>query len=123
MAQFTSKDIEAIREFRDKLEALRREQPTPGITPEEWKEFFALLDETGEFPAKYVGRIAEKEEVVYAENINGKPVPTPEGKRQKLYYDIAFEEVNARYYKLQREYHEAIIKALQTYFGRGEGGQ
>lgn len=123
MEQFTSKDIEAIREYRDKLEALRQEQPAPRVTPEEWKEFFALLEETGEFPAKFAGRIAEKEEVVYAETVDGKPVPTPEGKRQTLYYDVAFEEVNARYYKLQREYHEAIIKALQAYFERGEGGQ
>lgn len=121
MDKITSKDILAIREYRDKLEALHQEEPVKQVTPEEWDDFFSILDETGKFPEKYRGRIAEKEELVFTETKNGKPAPVPNGKNQHLYYDIAFEEVNRKYYELQREYHEAIIKALQSYFSSNPG--
>lgn len=126
-ADITSKDIEAIREYRDKLEALHLEEPAEQVTQEEWEDFFSILDETGQFPEKYRGRIAEKEELVYTDTINGKPTPTPEGVKKKLYYDVAFEEVNKKYYELQREYHDSIIKALQTHLEKmnttGKEGQ
>jgi hypothetical protein len=121
MDKITSKDIKAIREYREKLEALHLEEPAEKVTPEEWQDFFSILDKTGKFPEKYRGRIAEKEELVYTDTIDGKPTPTPEGIKKKLYYDVAFEEVNAKYYDLQREYHEAIIKALQSYFSNNPG--
>jgi len=121
MDKITSKDIEAIREYRDKLEALHQEEPVKQVTPEEWDDFFSILDETGQFPEKYRGRIAEKEELVFTDTVNGKPEPVPDGKKKHLYYDIAFEEVNKKYYDLQREYHEAIIKALQSYFSSNPG--
>lgn len=121
MDKITSKDIEAIREYRDKLEALHQEEPVKQVTQEEWKDFFSILDETGQFPEKYRGRIAEKEELVFTETKNGKPSPVPDGKNKHLYYDVAFEEVNRKYYELQREYHEAIIKALQRYFSSNPG--
>lgn len=121
MDKITSKDIEAIREYRDKLEALHLEEPAEKVTPEEWEDFFSILDETGKFPAKYKGRIAEKEEEVFTDTVNGKPAPVPEGKKKTIYYDVAFEEVNKKYYDLQREYHEAIIKALQRYFSSNPG--
>ena len=121
MDKITSKDILAIREYRDKLEALHQEEPVEKVTPEEWDDFFSILDETGKFPEKYRGRIAEKEELVFTDTVNGKPAPVPDGKKIHLYYDIAFEDVNKRYYDLQREYHEAIIKALQSYFSSNPG--
>lgn len=113
-----SRDIKAIREYREKLEDLHLEEPAEKVKPEEWKDFFSILEETGQFPEKYRGRIGEKEELIYTEMRDGKPVPTPEGKKKKIYYDIAFEEVNAKYYELQREYHESILKALFSYFNR-----
>lgn len=113
-----SEDIKAIREYREKLEALHLEEPAEKVKPEEWDDFFSILKETGQFPEKYRGRIGEKEELVYTETRDGKPVPTPEGKKKKIYYDIAFEEVNAKYYELQREYHESILKALLSFYNR-----
>ena len=118
MEKFTSKDIEAIREYRKKIEDLDKKTPSETVTKEEWEDFFKILDETGEFPSKYKGRIAKKQELTYTVPVNGKPTPCPEGKDRTIYYDIAFEKVNAEYYELQRQYHASIIKALETYFDK-----
>ena len=115
MDKITSKDIEALREFLEELEKLHKEEPAEKVTQEEWNDFFAILEATGHFPEKYRGRIAEKEEIVYTETVNGKPTPTPEGKKKLLYYDVAFKDVNARYYELQRKYQKFIVKALQAH--------
>lgn len=119
MKKFTSKDIEALREYLDKVEALNQEAPAEQVTPEEWEDFFSILDETGQFPEKYRGRVGVKEEEVYTDTINGKPAPVPEGKKKTIYYDIAFEDVNSKYYNLQREYHDFIIKIFDRP-GNGE---
>ena len=68
MAKITSKDIEAIREYRDKLEALNREPLPTKLTPEEWDE-----------------------------------------------------DYKAKHSRLEKEYHDSIIKALQAYFERTKG--
>lgn len=120
-ADIASKDIEAMLEYRDKLEVLHQEAPAEQVTQEEWDDFFSILDETGQFPEKYRGRVGIKEEEVYTDTINGKLAPVPEGKKKTIYYDIAFEEINAKYYNLQREYHNSIIKALQAYFDSTKG--
>ena len=39
MKKFTSKDIEALREYLDKVEALNQEAPAEQVTPEEWIGF------------------------------------------------------------------------------------
>lgn len=122
MKDITSKDIKAIREYREKFNALTKNPPAERVTPEEWDDFFSILAETGKFPEKYRGRIGESEEVVYNVDLHETPnAVTVEGK-QKGYYDIAFEEENARFYELSQEYHEAIIKALQTYFDNQNKG-
>lgn len=64
----TSRDIEAIREYRDKLVALDRESPPDKLTPEEWDE-----------------------------------------------------DYKAKHSRLEKEYHDSIIKALQAYFERTKG--
>ena len=61
MAKITSKDIEAIREYRDKLEALNREPLPTKLTPEEWDEAMKEIQHTGKIPAKYKGHIGENE--------------------------------------------------------------
>lgn len=120
--KITSKDIEAIKEYRDKLEALKA--PAVTVTPEEWNDFFAILYSTKKFPEKYRGRIAYKEEPVHTECKDGVPTPSPEGKE---YYDIALEMYNAELNALQTEYHDAIIKALKKYSsghpGEGKTGE
>lgn len=117
-ADITSKDIEAIREYRDKLEALDRETPPAKLTPEEWDEAMKEITRTGKIPAKYKGRIAENEVTVYSDIVDGKHKQFPEGIRKKAYYDVADEAHNAKYSRLEKEYHDSIIKALQTYFER-----
>ena len=87
-AGITSNDIKAIREYREKLEALQMEKPAEYVTPEEWEDFFSILGETGQFPEKYRGRIAEKEELVYTDTVDGKPTPAPDGVKKKIYYDV-----------------------------------
>ena len=135
MAQFTSKDLEEIREYRDKLEALDRETPPATLTSEEWDEAMKEIHRTGKIPAKYAGRIAENEIEVrdgleLMLDDNGEPMLDDEGKpryrhvvydkpkKQKAYYDIAYEARNAKYNRLEKEYHDSIIKALQAYFER-----
>ena len=135
MDKITSKDIEAIREYRDKLEALNRETPPAKLTPEEWDEAMQEIHRTGKIPAKYKGRIAENEVEVRTgiERVlddNGEPILDDEGKprykhvvydtpkKQKGYIDVADEAHNAKYSRLEKEYHDSIIKALQTYFDR-----
>lgn len=113
MVKITSKDIEALREYLDKLEKLNQEKPKEQVTAEEWQEFFSILEETSKFPEKYKGRIGEKIEVIYTDIVNGKPAPVPEGKEQIFYYDIALEEVNNRYYALQRQYRDSILKVFK----------
>ena len=118
MDKITSKDIEAIREYRDKLEALNRETPPAKLTPEEWDEAMEEITRTGKIPAKYNGRIAENEVTVYSDIVDGKHKQFPEGIRKKAYYDVADEAHNAKYSRLEKEYHDSIIKALQAYFER-----
>ena len=137
-ADITSKDIEAIREYREKLEALDKETPPERLTPEEWDEAMKEITRTGKIPAKYAGRIGENEievrdglERVLDENgepilnSNGEPrykhVVYDKPKKQKAYYDIADEAHNAKYSRLEKEYHDSIIKALQAYFERTKG--
>ena len=137
-ADITSKDIEAIREYREKLEALDKETPPDRLTPEEWDEAMKEITRTGKIPAKYAGRIGENEVEVKTglERVldeNGEPILDDEGKprykhvvydkpkKQKGYYDIADEAHNAKYSRLEKEYHDSIIKALQAYFERTKG--
>lgn len=135
---FTSADIEAIREYRDKLEALGKETPPDKLTPEEWDEAMKEIQRTGKIPAKYAGRIGENEIEVRDDmermlddsgepllDENGEPrfkhvvYDTPQ--KRKAYYDIADEAHNAKYSRLEKEYHDSIIKALQAYFERTNG--
>lgn len=116
MGKITTKDIEAIKAFREKLDALHAEEPATTVKPEEWKDFFDTLDDEGTIPERYRGRIGKKKELVYTDTINGKPVSIPEGKEKTIYYDIAYEEVNKKFYDLQREYHKTILNALEAYF-------
>lgn len=120
MENLKSKDIEALREYLDKLEDLTKEQPQAKITQEEWKDFFSILEQTGKFPAKYKGRIAVKKEKVFTDTVDGIPIAVPEGKEVQIYYDVAFEEVNKKYYTLQRKYRDSIIKVFEQ-DGSGEG--
>lgn len=118
MDKITSKDIEAIREYRDKLEALNRETPPAMLTPKEWEEAMREISRTGRIPSKYIGRIAEKETTVYSDTVNGKLKHVPEGIKKKAYYDVAEYAYTSKYARLEKEYHDSIIKALQTYFYR-----
>ena len=137
-ADITSKDIEAIREYRDKLEALDKETPPDKLTPEEWDEALKEIQRTGKIPAKYAGRIGENEIEVRdgMERMlddNGEPLLDENGEprfrhvvydtpqKRKAYYDIADEAHNAKYNRLEKEYHDSIIKALQAYFERTKG--
>ena len=38
MDKFTSEEIKGLREYLDKLEALKQEEPPERLTPEEWDE-------------------------------------------------------------------------------------
>lgn len=89
----TSKDIEALREYLDKVEALNRETPPAILTHEEWDEAMQIIEATGKIPAKYKGRIA---------------------KADKGYYDVAEAAHEAKYSALHKEYHDSIIKAILT---------
>ena len=116
MNKITSKDIEKIREYRDKLHALDEDKPKGILTPEEWDEAMQAIEATGKIPAKYQGRIAENEEIVYDDIVDGEHKTFPEGIKKIGYYDIAEEEYNNQYNSLAKEYRDSILKAIQTYF-------
>ncbi len=135
---FTNEDIKALREYVDSLDALTQEEPKGKLTPEEWDEAMKEIHRTGKIPAKYAGRIGENEVEVRdgLERVlddNGEPILNRNGdprykhvvydkpKKQKGYYDIADEAHNAKYSRLEKEYHDSIIKALQAYFERTKG--
>lgn len=126
---FTNEDIKALREYVDSLDALTREEPQGKLTPEEWDEAMKEIHRTGKIPAKYAGRIGENEievrdglERVLDENgepilnINGEPrykhVVYDKPKKQKAYYDIAEEAHNAKISRLQKQYHDVMVKAI-----------
>ena len=50
MVKITSKDIEILREYLDKLEVLEQEKPKNILTAEEWDEIFKSLFAFGEVP-------------------------------------------------------------------------
>ena len=125
----TGKDIKALREYLDKAEALENEEPAK-LTPEEWDEALEEIQKTGRIPKKYKGRISTNEILVRDGmepllDDEGKPrykhVVYDKPKKQKGYYDIADEAHNAKYSRLEKEYHDSIIKALQAYFERTKG--
>lgn len=115
---FTSADIKELRDYVDALDALTKEEPQGKLSPDEWEEAMQEIHRTGVIPAKYKGRIAENEVTVYSDIVDGKHKHFPEGIKKKAYYDIAEEAHNAKYSRLEKEYHDSIIKALQAYFER-----
>jgi len=118
----TSKDIEALQEYLDKLEALDNETPEGVLTSEEWDEAMKAIQETGEIPAKYAGRIAEKEIIVHSDIVDGEYKTFPEGRKRKAYHDIAKEAHYEKYARLKEEYQDSIIKLFESYLS-GEHGE
>ena len=108
---FTSEDIKALREYLDKLEELSKVPPPVKLTPEEWDEALTAIEQTGEIPAKYAGRIGKRE-------LTGPMLPPAQAKRRKegekffAYYDIAFEEYHAQFYTVREEYRREIEKVI-----------
>lgn len=94
-----NKDIKAIREYRNRLEALKATDPPGKLTPDEWDEAMKEIQITGIIPAKYEGRIGETET-----------------QNSKAYYDISEKERDEEYNRLEKKYHNSIIKALNYYF-------
>lgn len=120
--KITSKDIEALREYLDKVEALNQEEPPAAIlTQAEWDEAMTAIKKTGKIPAKYRGRIAEHEAVVHSDIVDGKHKYFPEGIKKKLYYDVAEEARNAKYSNLHKEYQDIIIKAFMNFPSMEDG--
>ena len=112
MDKFTSEEIKGLREYLDKLEALKQEEPPERLTPEEWDEAMNAIQATGKIPAKYAGRIGESEITVQSEIVNGKHVYRPEGVTKKGYYDIAQEAYNRKFVELGEEYQKPVEKAI-----------
>lgn len=112
MEHITSEDIKALREYLEKLEALRRETPPERLTPKEWEEALSEIERTGKIPAKYAGRIGENEVTVHGEMVNGKHVYRPDGVKKKAYYDIAFEAFQRQFIELGEEYQKPVEKAV-----------
>lgn len=108
---FTKEDIKALREYLDKLEELSKVPPPVKLTPEEWDEALTAIEQTGEIPAKYAGRIGKRE-------LTGAMLPPAQAKRRKegekffAYYDIAFEEYHAQFYTVREEYRQEIEKVI-----------
>ena len=115
MVKITSKDIEILREYLDKLEVLEQEKPQNILTAEEWDEIFKSLFAFGEVPDKYKGRVGESEILIHSDIVDGKHQYYTEGIKKKAYYDIVEEEYNQRITLLNNEYHDIIRKALQFY--------
>lgn len=112
MDKFTSEEIKGLREYLDKLEALKQEEPPERLTPEEWDEAMNAIQATGKIPAKYAGRIGESEITVQSEIVNGKHVYRPEGVTKRAYYDIAQEAYNRKFVELGEEYQKPVEKAI-----------
>ena len=130
MNKITSKDIKQLREYLDKLEALENNMP-PKLTAEEWEDAMQEIKSTGKIPPKYEGRIASNEVEVWdgMEPIfdnNGNPTFDEDGeprfkfirynepKKRITYYDVADEEHNKRYRRLEKIYHDSIIKVFES---------
>lgn len=119
MDKITSKDIKALREYSDKLNAITLEKPPDDIlTEEEWEEAMTEIKRTGKIPEKYIGRIAESKITTHSDIIDGKYTYFPEGITQTTYFDVAMENHMEKYRRLEREYHDLIIKALNAYYFR-----
>ena len=128
MNKITSKDIKALREYLDKMEALENEEPEK-LTPEEWDEAWETIEKTGRIPKKYKGRITERE-IEVRDGVeplfdgNGKPLLDDEGNQRyrhvmykkphksKAYTDTVWDEWNDRRNSLTKEYHDSIVKVF-----------
>ena len=120
MVKITNKDIEALREYLGKLEALEQAKPKNTLTAEEWDEIFKSLFAFGEIPDKYKGRVEGTEIVLHSDIVDGKHQQFPDGIKKKVYYDIVEEEYNQRIIMLNNEYHDIILKAFQFYDDNSE---
>lgn len=126
---FTSADIKDLREYVEALDALTKEAPEGKLTPEEWDEAWEEIQTTGKIPAKYEGRIGENEIEVRdgMERMldeNGEPLLDDKGEprykhvvydkpqKRKAYYDIADEAHNQKIARLQKKYHDVMVKAI-----------
>lgn len=116
MEKFTSKDLEEIREYRDKLKTLTQEEPKGKLTAEEWDEAMQEIHKTGRIPSKYEGRIQENETIVYSEIVKGKHKAIPEGKKVKTYIDVVANNYDIEYGRLNTRYHDLILRILGAYF-------
>ena len=88
MVKITSKDIEILREYLDKLEVLEQEKPQNILTAEEWDEIFKSLFAFGEVPDKYKGRVGESEILIHSDIVDGKHQYYTEGLKKKAYYQF-----------------------------------
>ena len=126
---FTSADIKELRDYVDALDALTKEEPQGKLSPEEWEEAMQEIHRTGVIPAKYKGRIAENEIEVRdgMERMlddSGEPLLDDKGEprfrhvvydvpqKRKAYYDIAEEAHNKKIARLQKKYHDIMVKAI-----------
>ena len=55
--KLTSKDIEALREYLDKMEELDQERPPALLTDEEWTEAMDAIRATGKIPESMKGAL------------------------------------------------------------------
>jgi hypothetical protein len=132
MAKITSKDIEKIRQYQNKIKELRKEEPASSISNEEWDEFYKLLKETGKFPEKYRGRIGANEVEVWdgvkqVKDENGNLILDEEGlpvyehyvldepEIRTAYYDIELDAYYKKFEDLNKESREAFKNILLTY--------
>lgn len=132
MVKITSKDIEALREYLGKLEALEQAKPKNTLTAEEWDEIFKSLFAFGEIPDKYKMRVKEMEieEKTGLEKVlddSGNPVLDENGEprfrhvvydtpiKRKAYYDVVEEEHDQKITTLNKKYHDIVKKALLFY--------
>lgn len=107
----TTDERKQLREYVKKAQQLLKREPER-LPTEEWDKAWPTIQETGIVPEEFRDRIGVTENIIFTDVVNGKNVKYPNGRIQKGYYDIVWENWNSECQKLRKEYHDVIHSAI-----------
>lgn len=98
----TAADIAALQEYLQAMDDIAKQEPDK-LPSEVWDKVWPTIQTTGQVPTEYADRIGVDE--------NSDP---------KGYYDIVWEEWNAKVYEINQKYRSIILKALKFALSTGD---
>lgn len=108
--QLTPADIALLQEYLTAIEELEKKE-SEELSIVDWDSVMDAIHKTGEIPEEYRDRVGVMEHTELFDIRQGKMCPLPEP--IKSYYDIEYESRQDEYRKLERKYHDTLIKALK----------